>query len=77
MLNSLKNFSLEEDSQANYVRFELEADDEEFCFPPATHFIATIDDLTGVLDYGSKDIDGMDDDADRSKAKTRHSLDAR
>ena len=40
VLNSLKNLSLEEDSQPNNVRFELEADDEEFCFPPATHFIA-------------------------------------
>ena len=28
VLNSLKNFSLEEDSHTNYVRFELEADDE-------------------------------------------------
>ena len=44
VLNSLKNLSLEEDSQPNYVQFELEADDEEFCFPPATHFIATVDD---------------------------------
>ena len=63
VLNSLKKLSLEEDSRPNYVRFELEADDEEFSFPPATHFIATVDDLTDVLDYGSKDIDGMDDDA--------------
>ena len=61
--------SLEEDSQPNYVRFELEADDEEFCFPPATHFIATVDDLTDVLDYGSKDIDGMDDDADKEQGQ--------
>ena len=28
-----------------------------------THFIATVDDLTDVLDFDSKDIDGMDDDA--------------
>ena len=51
------------DSQPNYVWFELGADDGEFCFPPATHFIATVEDLTDVLDYGSEDIDGMDDDA--------------
>ena len=69
MLNSLKNLSLEEDSQLNYVRSELEADDEEFCFPPATHFIATVDDLTDVLDYGSEDIDGMDDDADKEQVQ--------
>ena len=63
VLNSLKNLSLDEDSQPNYVRFELEADDKEFCFPPATHFIATVDDLTDVLDFDSEGIDGMDDDA--------------
>ena len=31
--------------------------------PPTTHFIATIDDLTDVLDFDSEDIDGMDADA--------------
>ena len=69
MLNSLKNLSLEEDSQPNYVRFELEADDEELCFPPATHFIATVDDLTDVLDYGPEDIEGMDADADQEQGQ--------
>ena len=69
VLNSLKNLSLEKDSQPNYVRFELEMDDEEYCFPPAAHFIATVDDLTDVLDYGSKDIDGMDDDADMEQGQ--------
>ena len=61
--------SLEKDSQPNYVRFELETDDEEFCFPPTTHFIAIVDDLTDVLDYGSEDIDGMDDDADKEQGQ--------
>ena len=69
VLKSLKNLSLEKDSQPNYVRFELEMDDEEFCFPPATHFIATVDDLTDVLDYGSEDIDGMDDDAEKEQGQ--------
>ena len=64
MLNPLKNLSLAGDSQLNYIRFELEADDGEFCFPPTAHFIATVEDLTDMLDYGSEDIDGMDDDAD-------------
>ena len=62
---SLKNLSLAGDSQPNYIRFELEADDGEFRFPPATHFIATVEDLTDMLDYGSEDIDGIDDDADK------------
>ena len=55
------------DSQPNYVRFELGADDGESCFPPATHFIATVVDLTDTLDYDSEDIDGMDDDADEEQ----------
>ena len=31
--------------------------------PPTTHFIATIDDITDMLDFDSEDIDGMDDNA--------------
>ena len=34
---------------------------------PATHFISTVEDLNDVLDYGSEDIDGMDDDADEEQ----------
>src|SRR4051812_14590739 len=30
--------------------------------PPTTHFVATVDDLTDMLDFDSEDIDGMDDD---------------
>ena len=63
MLNSLKNLSLTENSQPNYIRLELGAHGGEFCFPPTTHFIATVDDLTDVLDFDSEDIDGIDDDA--------------
>ena len=70
LLNFLKNLSLAEDSQPNYVRFELEADDEgEFRFPPTTHFIAIVKDLTDALDYDSEDIDGMDDDAGDEEAQ--------
>ena len=61
MLNSLKNLSLAEDSQPNYIRLVPGADGGEFCFPPTTHFIATVEDLTVTLDYDSEDIDGMDD----------------
>ena len=70
VLNSLINPSLAGDSQPNYVRFELEADDGgEFRFPPTTHFIATVEDLTDTLDYDSEDIDGMDDDAREEQAE--------
>ena len=67
VLNSLRELSLAGDSQPNYIRLELEADDGEFHFPPTAHFIATVKDLTNTLDYGSEDIDDMDDDADEEQ----------
>ena len=63
MLNSLRSLSLSGDSWSNYVRLDWEADDEEIHSPPTTHLIATVDDLTDVLDFNSEDIYGMDDDA--------------
>ena len=57
------------DLQPNYIWFELEADDREFRSPPNTHFIAAFEDLTDMLDYGSDDIDGMDDDAGEEEAQ--------
>ena len=63
MLNSLKSLSLSGYSWPNYVWLEWEPNDEEIRFPPTTHFIATVDDLTDMLDYNSEDIDSMDDDA--------------
>ena len=69
MLNSLKALSLSRDSQPNYIRLELEADDGEFRFPPTTHYIATVEDLTDMLDYDSEDIDGMGDDAGEEQAQ--------
>ena len=62
MLNSLKYHSLLGDSWPNYVRLEWEAGYEGIRCPPTTHFIATVDDLTDVLDFDSEDIDGLDDD---------------
>ena len=62
MLNSLKYLSLSRDSWPNYVQFEWDTDDEEIRNPPTTHFIATVDDLTDMLDFDSEDIDGMDTD---------------
>ena len=63
VLNSLRSLSLSGDPWPNYVRLEWEADDEEIHSPPTTHLIATVDDLTDMLDFGSEDINGMDDDA--------------
>ena len=38
-------------------------DDEEIQTPPTTHLVATVDDLTDMLDFDSEDIDGMNDDS--------------
>ena len=63
VLNSLRSLSLSGDSWLNNVWLEWEAGDEELCFPPTTHLIATVDDLTDVLNFDSEDIDAIDDDA--------------
>ena len=68
MLSSLKSLSLSGDSRLNYVWLEWEVDDEELRFPPTAHFIATVKDLTDMLDYDSKDIDSMDDNAGEEQA---------
>ena len=74
VLNSLKSLSLSGDSWPNCVRLEWEADDEEIRSPPTTHLIAVVDDLTDMLDFDSKDIDGMNDDAgeEQEPPPTRH-----
>ena len=71
VLNSLRSLSLSGDSWPNYVRLEWEADDKGIRYPPTTHLIATIDDLTHMLDFDSEDIDGMDDDAGEER-EPRH-----
>ena len=63
VLNSLRSLSLSGDSWPNYVQLEWEAGDKEIRYPPTTHLIATVDDLTDVLNFDSEDIDGIDDDA--------------
>ena len=63
ILNSLKSLSLSGDSWPNYVRQDWDADDEEIRGPPTTHLVATVNDLTDMIDFDSEDIDGMDDNA--------------
>ena len=60
VLNSLRSLSLSGESWPNYVRLEWDADDEEIRCPPTTHLVATVDDLTDMLDFGSEDFDSMD-----------------
>ena len=37
--------------------------------PTHPHLIATVEDLTDMLDYNSEGIDGMDDDAEEEQAQ--------
>ena len=50
------------ESWSDYDRQDWDADDDEIRHPPTTHFVATVDDLTDMLDFDSEDIDGMDAD---------------
>ena len=73
-MNSLKSLSLSGDPWPDYGQECWDADDEEIQSPPTTHFVATIDDLTDLLDFDSKDINDMDNDAgdDQEPAPTGH-----
>ena len=47
----------------DYGQQGWDTDDEEIQSPPTTHLVATVDDLTDMLDFNYENIDGMDDDA--------------
>ena len=61
ILKSLKSLSLSGEPWPDYGQQGWDSNDEEIQSPPTTHFVATVDDLTDVIDSDSKDIDGMDD----------------
>ena len=62
ILNSLKSLSLSREPRPDYGRGVWDADDEEIRTPPTTHLVATVDNLTDMLDSDSEDINGMDAD---------------
>src|SRR3954465_8590578 len=62
ILNSLKSLSLSGEPRPNYGLRGWDSDDEEIQSPPTTHIIATVDDLTDMLDFDSEEFDGMDDE---------------
>ena len=63
ILNSLKHLSLSGEPWPNYVRLEWDAVDEEIRYPPTTHLVAIVGDLTDMLNFDSEDIDDMNEDA--------------
>ena len=62
ILNSLKSLPLSGEPWPNYGQHGWDADGKEIRGPPTTHFVATVGDLTDMLDFDSEDIDGMDAD---------------
>ena len=62
ILKSLKSLSLSGEPWPDYGQQGWDSDNEEIQSPPTTHFVATIDDLTDMLDFDSEDIDGRDVD---------------
>ena len=62
-LDLMRSLIITEEQRLSYAQPGLGAESGEFYVPPTTHFIATVEDLTDMLDYGSKDIDGMNDNA--------------
>ena len=61
-LDLMQSLTVTEALPPNYTQLGLGAESGEFYAPP-THLIATVEDLTDMLDYASEDIDGMNDDA--------------
>ena len=73
ILKSLKSLSLSGEPWPDYGQQGWGTGDEEIQIPPTTHFVATVDNLTDMLDFDSEDIDGMDTDEgdDEEPAPTR------
>ena len=68
-LDLMRSLVITEEQCPNYAHTGLGAESGEFYVPPTTHFIAAVEDSTNMLDYGSKEIDGMDDDAGEEQAE--------
>ena len=51
ILNSLRSLSLSRESWPNYVWQDGDTDGEEIHRPPTTHLVATVDDLTDMLNF--------------------------
>ena len=68
-LDLMRSLAITEESLPNYAQPGLGAESGEFYVPPTTHSVATIKDLTDMLDYASEDIDGMNDDAGEEEAQ--------
>ena len=55
--------TIQEDLPFAHNHQPFEAYHEEFYIPPTTHLVATVDDLTDMLDYNSENVEYMDEDS--------------
>ena len=55
-------WSLSGEPWPDYGQQGWDTNDEEIQSPPTTNFVATVNNLTDMLDFDSENIDGMDDD---------------
>ena len=65
----MRSLIITEEQRPNYAQRGLGAESGEFYIPPTTHFIATIEDLSDMLNYVSEDIDGTDGNAREEQAQ--------
>ena len=54
-LDQIQKMTIQEDMTSSHNHQPFEAYHGEFYVPPTTHLVATIDDLTYMLDYNSED----------------------
>ena len=70
-LDLMRSLAITEESPPNYAQPRLGPESGEIYAPPTTPFIATIKDLTNMLDYASEDIDMDDDTEDKPSSPCR------
>ena len=70
MPDRIQRMSISDDQTSVYDKLRLKADDREIYIPPTTHQVATVDDLTDILDYTSEEAANMDEDLDATPETT-------
>jgi hypothetical protein len=64
MLDRIQKMNITDGPPLDQGQVGYEASRREFCIPPTTHLVATVKDLTDMLDYASEATDHMDEDID-------------
>ena len=64
MLDRIQSLRISDGQSSVYDQIGLKADDTKIYVPPTTHLVATVKDLTDVLDYASEEATDMDEDVE-------------